>query len=86
MYLVYLSVADRHIYEWAKTSTRDKETAKAAFRELIGYDFLNRQPYQVTLLCNGDLVAQHRFDSPLGTQYDWSVRGLPMDAECPENG
>lgn len=85
MFEIYLSVADKHIYDWAKTKTRDMTIAKAAFRELIGYTFLAHQPYQVTLLCNGVLIAQHRFDSPSGGFFDWSVRAIPIDADCPEN-
>ena len=86
MYEVYLSVADKHIYEWAKTNTRDESVAKAAFRELVGYAFLNQQPYQVTMFCNGEVIAQHRFDSPVGSSFNWGRRELPVDIECPEKG
>ena len=86
MYEVYLSVADKHIYEWAKTETRDESIAKAAFRELVGYEFLNQQPYQVTMFCNDVVIAQHRFDSPVGSSFDWSGREIHIAAHCPEKG
>ena len=86
MYEVYLSVADKHVYEWAKTKTPDESVAKAAFRELVGYEFLNQQPYQVTMFCNDKIIAQHRFDSPAGSSFDWSGQTLPIHTECPENG
>lgn len=84
MYQVYLSAADRYIYNWTETFTQDMSVAEAAFRELIGYDFLIGQPYQVTLRCNEKLLACHRFDCPAGSANNWTARPLPESTECIE--
>lgn len=84
MYMVYLSIADRYIYQWSTTVTHELQIAHASFKELIGFQFLASRPFQVTLLCNGKILAHHRFDSAAGTGDDWSDRALPIDLEMPE--
>lgn len=79
MYMVYLSIFDRYIYQWSTTITHELQTADAAFQELIGFHFLACRPFQVTLLCNGKILAHHRFDSAAGSSDDWSDRALPID-------
>lgn len=79
MYMVYLSVADQHTYQWSTTVTQELQIADAAFHELIEFRFLACRPFQVTLLCNGKVLARHRFDSPTGSEEDWRGRHLSVD-------